>query len=566
MSVFSNRLVPVSTVQSPDGTTIRVPGSDCLVNHAAASISRQVWRVALIALLLMAAFPPGEVAAAPGPGDADPALYAPVIASEREAVIAETEGNLSRFAIDATFTPVTEFAFASISGSISLRFVNLTSDDVESLPFRLYANIAEYETGAMSIDRVSTGDAELEVTRSVDDTVAMVDLERRVAPGESIDVDYDFTTTIPNDPVGSYGMFSFDAASQSYALAHWFPLLAGYDPNDGWLLDPPSDFGDPVFSNTALFDVQLTAPSELTFITTGSQQGDPDVRGELATHHFVSGPVRDFVMAAGTDFIVESVRVGETTVNSFYTPGREEAGRRVLEAGAQSLEFFSSNFGVYPYEELDFAQIDLGNGAGGVEFPQLMFIGADYYLASTIPTTVPRFLEYIVVHEAGHQWWYGLVGNNQYQHAFIDEGLDNYLTVLYFGEEYGEAAEEEQINYNLKFSYLVMLTSRGDQVVDTPTDEFPSQRDYGTIIYGKASLGFGAIHEELGDEAFFAGLQAYVAAFRFGVASPGDLKTAFEKASHKDLDELWRHWFEAAEGSQDFDAADLEAVRAEIGQ
>lgn len=536
------------------------------MNHASASSPRSVWRVLFVAFLIFSAIPTGQGAAAPGPGDTDPSLYAPVIASERDAVVAQTAGDLSRFAIRATFTPVTEFAPASIRGSISLRFVNETPEPRESLPFRLYANMAAYEAGAMSIDSASIDGRTLDVALSVDDTVAAVDLGERVGPGEAVDLDYTFTTTIPTDPSGSYGMFSYDVASQSYALAHWFPMLAGYDPVEGWLLDPPSAFGDPVFSNTALFDVQLTAPADLTFITTGSERGRGEVHGAAATHHFVSGPVRDFVMVAGTNFNVESVTVGETTVNSYFTSGREEAGRRVLTAGARSLEFFNRHFGPYPYLELDFAQIDLGHGAGGVEFPQLMFIGADYYLASTIPTTVPQFLEYIVVHEAGHQWWYGLVGNNQYQHAFIDEGLDNYLTVVYFGEEYGQAAGEEQTNYNLKASYLTMLTSRGDQIVDTPTDEFPSQRDYGTIVYGKSALGFGAIHAEIGDEAFFAALRAYVAEFRFLVASPGDLKSAFERASGENLDELWRHWFEAAEGSQDYDAADLDAVRDAIGR
>jgi len=85
-------------------------------------------------------------------------------------------------------------------------------------------------------------------------------------------------------------------------------------------------------------------------------------------------------------------------------------------------------------------------------------------------------------------------------------------------------------------------------------------------VYGKAALGFGEVRDTIGDDAFFDGLKAYVSEFRFGIAEPQDLKEAFETASGTDLDELWRHWFEAAEGGQDFDAADLANLLREIGR
>ena len=102
-------------------------------------------------------------------------------------------------------------------------------------------------------------------------------------------------------------------------------------------------------------------------------------------------------------------------------------------------------------------------------------------------------------------------------------------------------------------------------MVDQPTDAFPSQAAYNAMVYGKAAVGFDALRAEIGDEAFYAGLQDYYRRFRFGVATPADLLAALERAAGRDLDETWRHWFEAAEGRQDFDEQDFLDLLIDLG-
>lgn len=518
------------------------------------------------AIAFSALYAPGRAFARTGPGDADPSLYDAVAAPYYDAVYAETRGVLTRYRIEATFAPARDDRLATIAGTLELRFINLTDESLAELYLRLYSNGDEYADGEMTIDRATANGEDLAIVRSADGTLATIALPAKIPVGEASDLVLAFTTTIPTDPVGSYGMFSYDEHSGTYALAHWLPLLAGYDPVNGWELGPTSTFGDPVFTNSALFDVQLTLPENLVVATTGSEVESTAAERGMATRRFVSGPVRDFVMAIDDDFEVERITVGETTVNSYYNPDSAEQGLEVLTAGAQSLAFFNRILGDYPYAELDLVQIDLGNGAGGVEFPQLMFIGGDYYDEGAATRSIPGFLEFIVAHEVAHQWFYAMVGNNQYRHAFIDEGLSNYLTTLYFADAYGQESGEEQTNYNLKAAYFSVLFDDGDQIVDQPTDDFPSQRSYGAIVYGKAALGFGAIHDAIGDKAFYAALRGYVNDFRFDVAGPTDLLAAFEAAAGADLDELWRHWFEAAEGREDFDAADFARLLSEIGR
>jgi hypothetical protein len=537
--------------------------------------SRAVRLIAFLVLGLSTASPIAPVwayetaeltAPDPGPGDTDSTLYEPVLAPDQEDVYAETAGRLTRYRIDATLNPAGDQP-ATITGTLDLSYYNNTGEVQESLYFRLYPNDDEYAEGELTLGDVDVNGTRVSPDLSVEDTVAEVRLPEAVEAEETVDLQTTFTTTIPSDPGQSYGMFGLDSDTGTYALAHWEPLLAGYDPMEGWNLDPPSNFGDPVFTDAALYEVTLILPDDLAVISTGNEQDAETAPDGQTRHQIVSGPVRDFVMVIDDDLESVSEEVGGTTVRSWYKPGHAERGEDVLRYGAQSLKVYGRLFGAYPYAEMDIVEVDLRN-AGGVEFPQITYIEQGLYDPNSPSTRRdPDTLEFTVAHEIAHQWWYAMIGNDQYDHAFIDEGLTNFVTTIYFGELYGTDKAVEQSDRNLKLWYLAMLyAGGGDQIVDQPTDGFPTQGDYGATVYGKAALGFAAIHDAIGGDAFFRALTDYVQDFRFKVATPDDLRAAFERASGEDLGELWRHWFEEEHGEQDFDSAEFTRLRREYLQ
>ena len=89
-----------------------------------------------------------------------------------------------------------------------------------------------------------------------------------------------------------------------------------------------------------------------------------------------------------------------------------------------------------------------------------------------------------------------------------------------------------------------MLESDGDGIADAPITEDTDIAARSHLVYGKAALGFEAIRQAIGNEAFFAGLAVYAHDYRFAVSTPDDLRHAFEGASGDDLDMLWSFWFE----------------------
>ena len=314
-----------------------------------------------------------QTAAGPGPTAAD--LYAPVVDGQRDGIYDQTAGALTGYAIDARFNPASDDALGTIAGGLELAYVNDTGEPQPDLFFRLYPNADEYADGAMTIDRVVAGNNEVETELREEETLARVTLPEPLAADARIDLRVDFTTTIPTDPERSYGMFSLDAGSGTYALAHWLPLLAGYDPINGWVTGPLSVYGDPVFTNAALFDVTITAPAEYVFVTTGNEVESAPAEAGTAPPSLRLRPGARLRDGRRRRFPARQPPVGETTVNSYFNPGHDAGAAEVLTYGSQALEVFNRLFGHYPYAEMDLVEVDLGNGAGGVEFPQLMFIG-----------------------------------------------------------------------------------------------------------------------------------------------------------------------------------------------
>jgi hypothetical protein len=522
----------------------------------------QAYRVSRIVLLMLTALlllgSPGLAIAQDSTPAASPEARvdsgaAALHPGERQRVLEKTEGFLSSYLVTARLRSAGPLP-ATIGGTLDLTYVNGTGIPQSVIYFRLYPNNEDYAEGGISLSNVRVEGQVAPVTLSTADTTAEIPLPRTVKPGGSIDLSLDFTTTIPTDPAGGYGMFQYDSVLDAYALAQWLPLLAGWDPERGWNLDPLSVMGDPTFTDAAFFEIAMTASSELVFASSGVEI-ERQENGAESTFRIVSGPVRDFVMAASPNFLISTAEVDGTTVRSFYFPETPEAGERVLADSAESLRIFNELFGPYPYQQLDVVQIDLQNRAAGVEFAGIIYIANNLYYFGT------RELEFTVVHEVAHQWWYGLVGNNQYYTAFLDEGLTNYSSIIYWEERYGAEMAELMINAMLKRPYFAVLFGpEGDQIAYQPTDGFVSPSAYGGIIYGKAPLGFRAIREEIGDEAFFETLWQFRDQFEFRVATPDDLLALFEEVSGQKISDLWEHWFESADGDQDFGPEDLQEV------
>lgn len=433
-----------------------------------------------------------------------------------------------------------DFHHAKFTGQSLVTYTNLEADVLDSLFFRLYPNGGKsYGNGNLQVEDVDVNGQPGEINLSLDDTVLEVALFEPLEPGDTVQVDMNFSGSVPEDfggqetPAG-YGIYNLSA--DVLALSGWYPQLAVYD-DEGWNLDPVSTIGDSVYSDTAFYSVDVSLDDGITLAATGVEV-DRKAQNNQTVYHYISGPVRDFFMIMSPDFMTASKMVDGTMVNSYYLPGHDQAGEIGLQVAADSLTVFNQRFGAYPYTELDLIEAPMRN-ALGVEYPGIMLAVTSLYDDPTQPS-----FSVTVAHEVAHQWWYSLVGNDVLDEPWLDEALATYSSGVYMQDVLGQPAYEGITAY-WDDRYAAVVADNLDDLVTEDLRYFegsPEQKPYGTIVYSKGALALKAIRDEIGNRAFFEALQNYYQANKYLIAESDDLLDSFEKSSGVSLDRLYEQW------------------------
>ncbi len=433
-----------------------------------------------------------------------------------------------------------DYANHSYHATSSVNFTNNETTSLDRLYFRLYPNGGKsYGNGKLVVDEVRVGNNILKTNLSQEDTVLETLLPAPLPIGDQIFVEFDFHGKVPvasSQLTGienaGYGIFSFFDGVMT--LSGWFPILAVYD-EDGWNLDPVYSFGDSVFSDGAAYDVSITAPSELVIAASGLEI--ETVLAENQTRkRFISGFGRDFALIMSPEFSVQTSEVDGIKVNSYTLPGHAQGSAQALEITTNAIRLFNQVYGPYPFAELDVVEAPM-NYALGVEFPEIFLVNRDLYntpLAASFATTVS--------HETAHQWWYNLVGNDVIEEPWLDEGLATFSSGLYFEEIQGTPAGQGYTEY-LQTRYQENL----DRGVDGPIDETLAYyeqsgdpRLYSHSVYVKAGLMFTDLRKQIGDEAFFQGLQSYFQQNIYEIGTREEIRSAFEAASGQSLESFFQ--------------------------
>jgi aminopeptidase N len=435
-------------------------------------------------------------------------------------------GDVPQYQIDLTIAP----DLASYSATQRVRYTNTETERLMEIYFSLFANLASYG-GELTVQSVKVNGQSVTPQFDQSDVFMKIDLSEPLLPGETIEIELAYAADVPVEDV-EQGYNQFGLHDGILTLPNFYPQIPVYD-DEGWNITPGPGYGDAVFSDTALYQVNITAPADEVVATSGvcDRAGH-----ETATvYHCVSGPMRDFMIAMSSDYQVKSDTIDGVKVNSYYHEEFADEGERGLQVVSNALRAYDQRIGEYPFSELDL--IATPTTAGGIEYPGLVVI------AEGLSERNPTFYESATAHEVAHQWWYSLVGNDQIDEPWLDEALTQFTTALYFRDVYGTQGMR---------GYVDSLQSRYDRVKDTEEDkrsDLPvadySAREYGAIVYGKAALFFNAIYEAIGDEKFDQLLQDYFTQHRYGVAYPQDfLKVAEGYVDQAKLDELLKEWIE----------------------
>ena len=425
------------------------------------------------------------------------------------------------------------------SGSAAVHFTNQTGSSLDELVFRLYPNADGIYGGELSVTGISVaGKAVVGDVFLADQTALRLPLPASLAPGESIVVEMDFTGRLTNGlPANNraYGLFTLHPGEQTLILANSFPLLAPWR-EDGWVTYEIDPLGDAVLSDTAIFDVEVTSPPEWQTAASGVMVSEAMQDG-LIVRRFASGPVRDFMLAAGSNFSLIEGEINGITVRHWGLPLGKTRWQEGLQAALDALAVFEETYGLYPYTELDVVAAPL-QMASGVEFPGLFLMSNELYDPEA---ESPFLLDLVIAHETAHQWWYGVVGSDPINYPWQDEALTTFSSLLYL--------QQYQTRYYQ--GTLDFYRSRGEEALRTSVNAAISQpvsafderpQEYSPIVYSRGAVFLDGLRLEIGDEAFFQALRSYYRDNLWEIAEPENLLAQFEHACACALDSFYGEW------------------------
>ena len=420
---------------------------------------------------------------------------------------------------------------STVDGAQEVLYTNTESEPLDRVALHLLPNLLG---GEMTLSAVRVDDAEVEPAYGEGTGSVTIPLTRALAPGKSVVLAFDFRVRVPLDLGLNYGVLA--NASGVLAYAHGYPMVAVFD-SKGWNLEVPPPYGDVTYADASFYLVRVRAPAELVLCGSGvevARQKSGDQQEVL----LAAGPARDFYLAASRDYRVTTKALGPITLRSCSPDGTEERADRTLEIAAHALEIFGERYGDYPYTEL--TVVTTPTYALGIEYPGAFALTDRLYTATQDFGDLPEeaLLEWVTAHEAAHEWFYNLVGNDQIEDPWLDEALAQFATLQYSRDRYGE---DGAAGMRASFYGRWDRVDRKPIPIGMPVGAY-DENSYSAIVYGRGPLFFVALEKELGEAKFDEFLRAYATAYSWEEATPQDLQRMAEAQCGCDLSPLFAEW------------------------
>ncbi len=470
----------------------------------------------------------------------------------------------------------------TIDGTEVLTWHNLTGKPQDTFPFHLYLNAFQptstfmrevrrdrsqfewkdkYRASAevKSLEVVGQGDLTSQIHFiSPDDgnpddrTVFQVKLPRPVVPGQTAQFRIVF-----HDQLGE--VFARTGYKRDFIMgAQWFPKV-GVWWQDAWnchQFHSSTEF----FADFGSFDVRLTLPQSEVVGASGLEVSSVSNPDGTKTVTFHGEDIHDFAWTAEpgfrvlTDYFTGSA--GMVKIRLLMQPGHVDQAERHMRIVKETMKRFDQWYGPYPYKQI--TVVDPPHGglrAGGMEYPTLITADTTWWMPQGL-----RFVELVVEHEFGHQYWYGMVATNEFEDAWLDEGINSYTEVKVLDDIYGKDRSVLDLWGGTAGENRLQ---RGGYIAAADKDpmarfayQYMDGGSYGDITYGKTATVLLTLEKIIGEDTLRRALHTYFMRYRFTHSTKEDFLRTIEEVSGQNL-----RWYfdEAVYGTQVLDYQILRA-------
>jgi hypothetical protein len=465
------------------------------------------------------------------------------------------------YEIDAKY----DAAKHTVDATEVLTYHNLTGQALDHFPFHLYQNAfqpnatwvreakvagtgdTDYEKWEdneygseeiKSLEVVGQGDLTSQVQyiqpddgNKDDKTVVDVHLSKAIAPGEYVQFKIAFHDQMPETQARSGWKRDFVLGGQ------WFPKV-GVWWHGAWNCHQYHAFTE-FFADFGVYDVKLTVPQYEVVGASGikvSEVNNPDSTKTLTYH---GDDIHDFAWTASPRFKVKDdgvfqAEMGPVQMRILMQPAHWSQVGRHEKILRESLEHFENWYGPYPYKTITLVDPEPDSAAGGMEYPTFITGESSWFMPEGL-----KLPELVVEHEFGHQYWYGMVATNEFEDAWMDEGINSYTEVKVLDSILGRntsilnlagATVGERDTQRLGYIGVADLDPIAEKAYD-----YYSFDSYGGITYGKTASVLLTLESIIGEDTMQKAMHVYFMKYRFTHPTQEDFLKTIEEVSGRDL-------------------------------
>lgn len=365
---------------------------------------------------------------------------------------------------------------------------------------------------------------------SNDSTVATFRLIEPVGPGESVTLRMKFEVQLPE-------VFARMGFYDGFVMAgQWFPKIAAYETvgsrnvtKEGWNIHQyhgNSEF----YSDFGVYSVKVYAPENYTVAGTGMQTKTANIGQGRKMVQFYAEDVHDFAFSLSPNFITydssfSEIGIPGVKIKLYLDPSHEALAERYMHAAKSALAYLGKNYGTYPYSTLSIVVPPAGaDGAGGMEYPT-------FVTALAANSANPGYeLERTVIHEISHQYWYGMVANNEFEEAWLDEAFTSFTEEKIMDNAYGVSS-----NHRLEASYMT-----NPAPLKLNSWLYDSHNHYAENVYLRGKLLLLDIEQIVGRDVMSKIMRSYFETYKFEHPTTKQFQRVVETITKQS----WQNYFD----------------------